>query len=103
RPVDGWIITGKTKAKAAFYSSSLSITNYFLPTPKANITQPAIKATPPIGVTAPSQVILVTDKVYKDPEKISIPNKKLQTLALSSLWSCPLATRTPTSKIARVW
>ena len=40
---------------------------------KANINQPAINSTPPIGVIAPSQRRPERTRIYKLPEKISKP------------------------------
>ena len=39
----------------------------------SNNAQPAIRATPPMGVMAPSHVTPVRHRTYKEPEKISTP------------------------------
>ena len=43
----------------------------------ASQTQPTIKPTPPMGVTAPSQRAFVKASKYKEPEKTKIPARKL--------------------------
>ena len=40
---------------------------------KANINQPAINSTPPMGVIAPSQRKPERTRIYRLPEKISNP------------------------------
>ena len=38
-----------------------------------NNTQPRMRNSPPMGVTAPKKVILEMLRVYNEPEKITIP------------------------------
>lgn len=45
--------------------------------PNANITQPAIKNTPPIGVIGPKNFKDEMDSMYNDPEKRIIPLKNI--------------------------
>lgn len=47
--------------------------HFMLQAAKANATQPAKKAAPPIGVMAPKNLISVKLRAYKLPEKIAIP------------------------------
>ncbi len=42
----------------------------------ANRIQPITKQLPPMGAIAPREMILVTERAIKDPEKITIPDTK---------------------------
>ena len=61
-----------------------------------------MNSNPPIGVIAPNIVILVTERVYKDPEKITIPLKN-KIKAVLILFGSNLSANTPQRIIAKLW